>query len=420
MVRDDKRNKESFILEEFPAEIFFEQDSSGTTNDNFIKGVFLKVNSISKNGRFYSEKIVNDFINQINKGSNIITMWTNHYPVDETLATVGKVLEAWLDPATGWAWFKAQLASTSAGEDIRKLLKDKFIEGVSVRYYPIEVKEAQVQDKLYFNILKAELFGIDFVATRTGIPLAKVKSMSREELEEFENVFNGEEESEMSELEKTLNESSEEKILNTEKEKPIVEDKKEDLKTEAIPEKPIEEKKEELIEEKEKVAEEKKEEPKVEAAVVDSSSIVSAVSEWESKYNELKVNVDKFVATLAEGIKMAAISVFDSVKDKKIFSKINTELDAVVLEDSIEIDSNIAKYKESINSVVEAYKELLGELDSKVFANTEAKDKLMDKSTEAIKKPLAKETSIGEEVKMILGEYGFTIADEDVKFMESN
>ena len=265
MAKDNVEKKDTFILEEFPSDIVFEEEA-GQPSSNIIKGVFLKSNTISRNGRFYSEKIVKDFINQINAGKEIITMWTNHYPMDETLATVGKVLEAWYEEKTGLAWFKAKVASTSAGKDIISLLKDKFIEGVSIRYYPIEVKEAQIQDKMYFNVLKGELFGIDFVATRTGVPVAKIRSISSEELEEFETAFNGEEEREMPDLEKEVKDTDNEVLTDKEEAtKDKVEEKEEEnTKVEEKVEDKVETKEDEAPKDEEESKSEEKEEDKPE------------------------------------------------------------------------------------------------------------------------------------------------------------
>ena len=446
MAKDKVNSKDTFILEEFPADIVFEEEA-GQPSSNIIKGVFLKSNTISKNGRFYSEKIVKDFINQINAGKEIITMWTNHYPMDETLATVGKVLEAWYEEKTGLAWFKAKVASTSAGKDIISLLKDKFIEGVSIRYYPIEVKEAQIQDKMYFNVLKGELFGIDFVATRTGVPVAKIRSISSEELEEFERAFNGEEEREMPDLEKEVKETDKEVLTDKEEAtKDKVEDKEEEkIKVEEKPEEKPEDKvetkedetpkdkeepesKEEKSEEESKPEEkedEKKEEPKEESeekpeAEVEETKPEESVN-WEDKYTALKANVKVLVGKLAESHKQSAVSIFDPIKEKKIYKKIMAEIDAITVADSDDVETIVNKYKESIDGVVAGYKELLEELESNIFGATEAKEQLLDKSKETLDKTMeVNKSSISEEAKTILGDYGFEFRDEDVKLMEGN
>ena len=444
MAKDKVNSKDTFILEEFPADIVFEEEA-GQPSSNIIKGVFLKSNTISKNGRFYSEKIVKDFINQINAGKEIITMWTNHYPMDETLATVGKVLEAWYEEKTGLAWFKAKVASTSAGKDIISLLKDKFIEGVSIRYYPIEVKEAQIQDKMYFNVLKGELFGIDFVATRTGVPVAKIRSISSEELEEFERAFNGEEEREMPDLEKEVKETDKEvltdkeeatkdKVEEKEEENTKVEEKVEDkveTKEDEAPKDEAEPKSEEKEEEKkeepksEEKEEEKKEEPKEESeekpeAEVEETKPEESVN-WEDKYTALKANVKVLVGKLAESHKQSAVSIFDPIKEKKIYKKIMAEIDAITIADSDDVETIVNKYKESIDGVVAGYKELLEELESNIFGATEAKEQLLDKSKETLDKTMeVNKSSISEEAKTILGDYGFEFRDEDVKLMEGN
>ena len=442
MAKDNVEKKDTFILEEFPADIVFEEEA-GQLSSNVIKGVFLKSNTISRNGRFYSEKIVKDFINQINAGKEIITMWTNHYPMDETLATVGKVLEAWYEEKTGLAWFKAKVASTSAGKDIISLLKDKFIEGVSIRYYPIEVKEAQIQDKMYFNVLKGELFGIDFVATRTGVPVAKIRSISSEELEEFERAFNGEEEREMPDLEKEVKETDKEvltdkeeatkdKVEEKEEENTKVEEKVEDkveTKEDEAPkdeeEPKSEEKEEEKKEEPKEESEEKKEEPKEESEEKPEAEVEETESEesvnWEDKYTTLKANVKVLVGNLAESHKQSAVSIFDPIKEKKIYKKIMAEIDAITIADSDDVETIVNKYKESIDGVVAGYKELLEELESNIFGATEAKEQLLDKSKETLDKTMeVNKSSISEEAKTILGDYGFEFKDEDAKFLEGN
>jgi outer membrane biosynthesis protein TonB len=456
MAEDNVKSKDTFILEEFPADIVFEEEA-GQTSSNVIKGVFLKSNTISRNGRFYSEKIVKDFINQINAGKEIITMWTNHYPMDETLATVGKVLEAWYEEKTGLAWFKAKVASTSAGKDIISLLKDKFIEGVSIRYYPIEVKEAQIQDKMYFNVLKGELFGIDFVATRTGVPVAKIRSISSEELEEFERAFNGEEEREMPDLEKEVKETDKEVLTDKEEatkdkvDEKVEEKEEEKTKVEEKPEEKPEEKVEDKVETKEDEApkdeaepkseekeeekkeepkseekeEEKKEEPKEESeekpeAEVEETKPEESVN-WEEKYTALKANVTMLVGKLAESHKQSAVSIFDPIKEKKIYKKIMAEIDAITIADSDDVETIVNKYKESIDGVVAGYKELLEELESNIFGATEAKEQLLDKSKETLDKTMeVNKSSISEEAKTILGDYGFEFKDEDAKFLEGN
>ena len=139
--------KAKFITEEFLTEISkVEEAADGSV---YIEGVFLKGDVVSKNNRFYSEGIVKNFVEQINSNKNIITMWTNHWPSDETLSTVARVLEARYDTETKLAWFKAKMARTAAAKDITTLLEDKMLEGVSVRYWPIKVKEAKLKDAIY-------------------------------------------------------------------------------------------------------------------------------------------------------------------------------------------------------------------------------------------------------------------------------
>jgi len=443
MAKDNVEKKDTFILEEFPSDIVFEEEA-GQPSSNIIKGVFLKSNTISKNGRFYSEKIVKDFIDQINTGKEIITMWTNHYPMDETLATVGKVLEAWYEENTGLAWFRAKVASTSAGKDIISLLKDKFIEGVSIRYYPIEVKEAQIKDKMFFNVIKGELFGIDFVATRTGIPVAKIRSISSEELQEFERAFNGEEEREMPDLENEVKETEKEVLTDKEEtKKDVIEEKEEKTddkaekseakvpedKEEKVPEdkeeaKPEEKKPEEEPKSEEK-EDEKKDEPKEESEEKPEVEVEEEKPEevinWEEKYTALKANVKGLVEKLAESHKQSVVSVFDPIKEKKIYKKIMAEIDAITVADSDDVETIVSKYKESIDGVVAGYKELLEELESNIFGATEAKEQLLNKSKETLDKTMeVNKSSISEEAKTILGDYGFEFRDEDAKFLEGN
>jgi hypothetical protein len=443
MVTADKKSKDTFILEEYPAEIVFEDSEVDSTSSPVIKGVFLKANTLSRNGRFYSENIVRNFIDQINSGKQIITMWTNHYPMDETLATVGKVFEAWYEEATGLAWFKAKVASTSAGRDIVSLLKDKFIEGVSIRYYPVDIKEATIKGKTYFNVLKGELFGIDFVATRTGVPVAKIRSISSEELVEFERAFNGEEEIDMSEVEKIVtNEvkdedikeveidtkntdvSTEEVKIDTKPEESKVEDKKEEEVEKIIEDSKVEDKKDESTKEESKV--EDKKEDKVEEVIEDpkvedkTEEKVEDTTDWKAKYLKLQENVNVFIGKLAEVYKESAVASFDIIKEKKMYQKIMAEIDAITITTSDDIVSAVDNYKEAVDNVVASYKELLEELESSMFSNSEAKEKLLKKETESVEKVLPKAgADYTAEMVALLNDYGVELAEEDLKLMES-
>lgn len=417
--------KAKFITEEFLTEISkVEEAADGSV---YIEGVFLKGDVISKNNRFYSEGIVKNFVEQINSNKNIITMWTNHWPSDETLSTVARVLEARYDTETKLAWFKAKMARTAAAKDITTLLEDKMLEGVSVRYWPIKLKEAKLKDAIYTSIIEAEFFGIDFVATRTGIPVAKVKSVSREELELLETAFNREEEVEMEDLEKALKENIED-IVDTSKDTEVEDtssndiDVSDNVKPEVenveVPEEKVEEDGHKIEDTKDKI--EDIVDTKVEEEVEEiEDKPKEYIIDWKGMYESLLENVNKYTKEIATKILAEAINKFDPWKDKKIYSKIVADIEAVTFELGEDIGAVVNAFAAEVNKVVESYNELLSEFGEATITTT-AKEAILNKGDVVDGKKLDVKNPIKEEAVNLFEEYGILLTDDDVKYMESN
>lgn len=417
--------KAKFITEEFLTEISkVEEAADGSV---YIEGVFLKGDVISKNNRFYSEGIVKNFVEQINSNKNIITMWTNHWPSDETLSTVARVLEARYDTETKLAWFKAKMARTAAAKDITTLLEDKMLEGVSVRYWPIKWKEAKLKDAIYTYIIEAEFFGIDFVATRTGIPVAKVKSVSREELELLETAFNREEEVEMEDLEKALKENIED-IVDTSKDTEVEDtssndiDVSDNVKPEVenveVPEEKVEEDGHKIEDTKDKIEDIVDTKVKEEVEEIEDKP-KEYIIDWKGMYESLLENVNKYTKEIATKILAEAINKFDPWKDKKIYSKIVADIEAVTFELGEDIGAGVNAFAAEVNKVVESYNELLSEFGEATITTT-AKEAILNKGDVVDGKKLDVKNPIKEEAVNLFEEYGILLTDDDVKYMGGN
>jgi len=411
--------KEKFITEEFPTEItLVEEETDGSV---YIEGIFLKGNIVSRNNRFYAEQLVKSFVEQINSNKSIITMWTNHWPSDETLATVARVIEAKYDESTKLAWFKAKMGRSTAAKDVTSLLQDKILEGVSVRYYPVKVKEAQIKDAIYISILEAELFGIDFVATRAGVPVAKVKSVSKEELETFETAFNREGELEM--VADELNKDNVASVEATPDEAKVEDVKVEDTKVEDT--KPEESDIKETNTEEPKAEEVKPEEPKAEdikpeevkVEGIESDESEGELIDYKGKYESLVARITKYCEEQAKGIREEAILSFETFKDKKIYGKILAEIEALTLTFSEDFTESLKSFSETVESIVASYKDLLEELAVPV-STTEAKEDVLVKGERIEGKELKVNNVISEETVNMFSDYGISLTEEDIKFME--
>ena len=142
---------------------FLEEEVNGK-KEFFVTGQFLKKNFESRNKVFYTSQVVDNFVEQINREDSNIVMWVTHFPTNAMRETAAKVVEAWSDD--DWGYYKARLLETTAGNDIKVLLKEGIVDSVSVRYFPVDWKEDKKTGVA--TLFEGNLKGIDYVS-RAGV-----------------------------------------------------------------------------------------------------------------------------------------------------------------------------------------------------------------------------------------------------------
>jgi len=160
------------------AEVTESQFTESTEKDiSKIRGIFLKADLVSYNNNYYSEEVVKQFVDQINKQEFLITMMTSHWD-SSVLDIVAKVTKAWYDEKTKEAWFEAEFADTDAAKQVKKLIQQGFVKYVSVLYIAKRIDRREMDGKTVNAILEGELLRIDFV-DRPGVPVAKITDYER-------------------------------------------------------------------------------------------------------------------------------------------------------------------------------------------------------------------------------------------------
>jgi len=144
-----------------------------------IKGIAMIKNSLSKNGRYYSDKLVESVVNKVKSvieanGSYPLTMMADHpnpFTSNKTLSTVGKITDMYLEGDN--AVIEAVIANTSVGKDVQELIKGQFVEGLSIRASKGKMKKRNINGKMVNDVMEMELNGVDLVVN-PGVDGAKV------------------------------------------------------------------------------------------------------------------------------------------------------------------------------------------------------------------------------------------------------
>jgi hypothetical protein len=157
------------------------QESVVTENENKafkFKGIAMIKNSLSGNGRHYSDKLVDATVQNVKSlieqnGSYPLTVMADHPGItsNKTLSTVGKITDMYLEGDN--AIIEAEIANTSVGKDVQELIRGKFIEGLSIRATKAKMKKMYIGDKMVNDVLEMELNGVDLV-TNPGVKGARV------------------------------------------------------------------------------------------------------------------------------------------------------------------------------------------------------------------------------------------------------
>lgn len=143
-----------------------------------FKGIAMIKNSLSGNGRHYSDKLVEATVNNVksiieSSGSYPLSVMADHPGMvsNKTLTTVGKIVDMYLDGDN--AIIEAEIANTSIGKDVQELIRGKFVEGLSIRASKAKMKKMNINGKMVNDVLEMELQGVDLV-TNPGVKGAKV------------------------------------------------------------------------------------------------------------------------------------------------------------------------------------------------------------------------------------------------------
>lgn len=143
-----------------------------------IKGIAMIKNSLSKNGRFYSDKLVESIVEKMSSiiesnGSYPLSMMADHPGVttNKTLSVVGRITNMYLDGDN--AIIEAEIANTTVGKDIQELVRGKFVEGLSIRASKAIMKKKYIGSKVVNDVMEMELKGVDLVVN-PGVDGAKV------------------------------------------------------------------------------------------------------------------------------------------------------------------------------------------------------------------------------------------------------
>lgn len=143
-----------------------------------IKGIAMIKNSLSKNGMFYSDKLVEGIVTNIasvieSNGSFPLSMMADHPGAgsNKTLSTIGRITAMYMEGDN--AIIESEIANTSVGKDVQELIRGKFVEGLSIRASNGKFKKMYIDDKVVNNVLEMDLKGVDLVVN-PGIEGAKV------------------------------------------------------------------------------------------------------------------------------------------------------------------------------------------------------------------------------------------------------
>jgi hypothetical protein len=153
-------------------------NSEGVIKPFKFKGISMIKNSLSGNGRHYSDKLVEATVKNVKSiieqnGSYPLTVMADHPGIasNKTLSTVGKITDMYLEGDN--AIIEAEIANTSVGKDVQELIRGKFIEGLSIRASKAKMKKMYIGDKMVNDVLEMELNGVDLV-TNPGVKGARV------------------------------------------------------------------------------------------------------------------------------------------------------------------------------------------------------------------------------------------------------
>jgi hypothetical protein len=143
-----------------------------------ISGTFLKP-GVSANGRYYSKELIAKATQRISAQIADETMppvsqYTTH-DSDDVLLTTGKLTSVGLNE-DGSAWFKSDIPDTTAGRDMKTLIKDGYVKNVSIlgqflgdtRTEEIDGKQAETADDM-------EVMRLDYVFS-PGVAGARIES----------------------------------------------------------------------------------------------------------------------------------------------------------------------------------------------------------------------------------------------------
>lgn len=143
-----------------------------------FKGIAMISNSISGNGRRYSDKLVENTVKSIkaileSEGSYPLSVMADHPGMvsNKTLTTVGKITDIYMDGDK--AIIEAEIANTSVGKDVQELIRGKFVEGLSIRASKAKMKKMNIDGRIVNDVLEMELNGVDLV-TNPGVKGARV------------------------------------------------------------------------------------------------------------------------------------------------------------------------------------------------------------------------------------------------------
>lgn len=320
-----------------------------------IKGIAMIKNSLSKNGRFYSGKLVESIVDNVStiierNGAYPLNMMADHPTIttNKTLSVIGKITKMYLEGDN--AIIEAEIANTSIGKDIQELIKGGFVEGLSIRATNGKFKNRNINGKIVKDVLEMDLKGVDLVAN-PGVDGAKVLDIIESEEnpgmfisidEEEEIVTNKEEPTEMDYSKIVLEEFKEKRpdLLEKLKQdfKPVfesefnLEDLQESIETLKTEKQTLESEKEELATEKETL----------------ESELDTAKNNLQEKEEELKTIKEAEEAAKREAhitSKISELKFAESVKEK-LKEKVS------VLESIEEIDAMLESEVEFLEAVI--------------------------------------------------------------------
>lgn len=317
-----------------------------------IKGIAMIKNSISKNGRHYSGKLVESTVDKIksvieSKGSYPITMQADHPTgiTNQTLSTVGKISAIYLEGDN--AIIEAEIANTTLGKDVQELVRGGFVEGLSIRASKAKSVRKNISGQMVNDITEMELKGVDLV-TNPGVDGARVIDiLESSDSSTFisiieEETFEKEEDNEVKLIEASLEDFKSKRpdlyeSIKKELESSIKESFKVDELTESVNtlnsdklalETTIKESEETINNLKESV-----------------NDLTTKLEESTNKLNEIKESEEKAKRDSHIASKISELKYADSVK-----SKIKEKLD--VLESTEEIDKVLEQEVEYLNMII--------------------------------------------------------------------